>query len=547
MVLVKILKINWGLDFLWSKIYDKGMVKERQGKCVMILYHNSLCVLTCTGTQNRIKEQSMYYIGIDLGTSAVKLLLMEGNGKIVRVTSREYPLYFPHPGWSQQNPEDWYKQSMDGLCELLDGIDKSQVAGISFGGQMHGLVVLDENDQVIRPAILWNDGRTFRENDYLNQVIGKEKLSEYTANISFTGFTAPKILWMKNNEPENFARIKKIMLPKDYLAYRLTGVHCTDVSDASGMLLFDVKNRCWSEEMCEICGVHKEQLAKVYESYETVGTLLPEIAQNLGLPETVKVAAGAGDNAAAAVGTGTVGNGQCNISLGTSGTIFISSDQFAMDKNNALHAFAHADGHYHLMGCMLSAASCNKWWMDEIIGTKDYGTEQAAITKLGENHVYFLPYLMGERSPHNDPDARGTFIGMTMDTSRADMTQAVLEGVAFALRDSFEIAKSLGIQINRTKICGGGAKSILWKKIIANVLNVKVDVPETEEGPGYGAAILAAVACGEYASVEEAAQKLLKVVDTVEPDAELAAKYEKRYAQFKQIYPTVKELFGKLK
>ena len=489
----------------------------------------------------------LYYIGIDLGTSAVKLLLMEGNGKIVRVTSREYPLYFPHPGWSQQNPEDWYKQSMDGLCELLDGIDKSQVAGISFGGQMHGLVVLDENDQVIRPAILWNDGRTFRENDYLNQVIGKEKLSEYTANISFTGFTAPKILWIKNNEPENFARIKKIMLPKDYLAYRLTGVHCTDVSDASGMLLFDVKNRCWSEEMCEICGVHKEQLAKVYESYETVGMLLPEIAQNLGLPETVKVAAGAGDNAAAAVGTGTVGNGQCNISLGTSGTIFISSDQFAVDKNNALHAFAHADGHYHLMGCMLSAASCNKWWMDEIIGTKDYGAEQTAITKLGENHVYFLPYLMGERSPHNDPDARGTFIGMTMDTSRADMTQAVLEGVAFALRDSFEIAKSLGIQIDRTKICGGGAKSLLWKKIIANVLNVKVDVPETEEGPGYGAAILAAVACSEYASVEEAAQKLLKVVDTVEPDAELAAKYEERYAQFKQIYPTVKELFGKLK
>ena len=547
MVLVKILKINWGLDFSWSKIYDKGMVKERQGKCVMTLYYNPLCVLACTGTQNRIKEQSMYYIGIDLGTSAVKLLLMEGTGKIVRVTSREYPLYFPHPGWSQQNPEDWYKQSMDGLCELLDGIDKSQVAGISFGGQMHGLVVLDENDQVIRPAILWNDGRTFRENDYLNQVIGKEKLSEYTANISFTGFTAPKILWMKNNEPENFARIKKIMLPKDYLAYRLTGVHCTDVSDASGMLLFDVKNRCWSEEMCEICGVHKEQLAKVYESYETVGTLLPEIAQKLGLPETVKVAAGAGDNAAAAVGTGTVGNGQCNISLGTSGTIFISSDQFAVDKNNALHAFAHADGHYHLMGCMLSAASCNKWWMDEIIGTKDYGTEQAAITKLGENHVYFLPYLMGERSPHNDPDARGTFIGMTMDTSRADMTQAVLEGVAFALRDSFEIAKSLGIQIDRTKICGGGAKSLLWKKIIANVLNVKVDVPETEEGPGYGAAILAAVACSEYASVEEAAQKLLKVVDTVEPDAELAAKYEERYAQFKQIYPTVKELFGKLK
>lgn len=489
----------------------------------------------------------MYYIGIDLGTSAVKLLLMEGNGKIANVVSKEYPLYFPHPGWSEQKPEDWYEQTIAGVKELLTGFDASQVAGISFGGQMHGLVILDSEDNVIRPAILWNDGRTSKENDYLNQVIGKETLSSYTANISFTGFTAPKILWVKENEPENFDRIAKIMLPKDYLAYRLTGVHCTDVSDASGMLLFDVKNRCWSKEMCEICGVREEQLAALYESYETVGTVLPEIAKELGLSDHVKVAAGAGDNAAAAVGTGTVGEGMCNISLGTSGTIFISSEKFGVDKNNALHAFAHADGHYHLMGCMLSAASCNKWWMDDIIGTKDYAKEQADITKLGENHVYFLPYLMGERSPHNDPDARGTFIGMTMDTTRADMTQAVLEGVAFALRDSFEVAKSLGISIERTKICGGGAKSPLWKKIIANVMNVKVDVIESEEGPGYGGAMLAAVACGEYASVEEAAARLVKVVDTVEPEPELAAKYEARYQQFKQIYPVVKGLFPNIK
>ena len=456
-------------------------------------------------------------------------------------------MFFPHPGWSEQNPEDWFEKSMEGICDLTEGFDKSQVAGISFGGQMHGLVILDDQDRVIRPAILWNDGRTTEENDYLNQVIGKEKLSEYTANISFTGFTASKILWVKNKEPENFARIAKIMLPKDYLAYRLTGVHCTDVSDASGMLLFDVKNRCWSQEMCRICSVKEGWLARVYESYETVGTVLPQIAQQLGLSDGVKVAAGAGDNAAAAVGTGTVGEGQCNISLGTSGTIFISSEKFSVDQNNALHAFAHADGHYHLMGCMLSAASCNKWWMDDILGTSDYGKEQAQIEKLGENHVYFLPYLMGERSPHNDPDARGTFIGMTMDTTRADMTQAVLEGVAFALRDSFEVARSLGISIERTKICGGGAKSPLWKKIIANVMNIKVDVPESEEGPGYGGAILAAVACGEYASVAEAAEKLVKVVDTVEPDPELAAKYEARYAQFKQIYPAVKALFPKLK
>ncbi len=489
----------------------------------------------------------MLYVGIDLGTSAVKLLLMDEKGSIRKIVSKEYPIYFPHPGWSEQNPEDWYEKSMEGLKELLGECDKSQVAGISFGGQMHGLVILDEQDRVIRPAILWNDGRTSEECDYLNHVIGKEKLSEYTANISFTGFTAPKILWVKNKEPENFARIRKIMLPKDYLAYKLTGVHCTDVSDASGMLLFDVKNRCWSKEMLEICGVSQAMMARVYESYECVGTLLPEVAKELGVSGQVKVAAGAGDNAAAAVGTGTVGDGRCNISLGTSGTIFISMKNFGVDKFNALHAFGHADGHYHLMGCMLSAASCNKWWMDDIIGTRDYAAQQKAIEKLGQNHVYFLPYLMGERSPHNDPDARGTFIGLTMDTTRADMTQAVLEGVAFALRDSFEVAKALGVHIERTKICGGGAKSPLWKRIIANVLNLKVDVIESEEGPAMGGAMLAAVACGEYGSVEEIADRLVKVVDTVEPEPELVAAYEKRYQQFKQIYPACKELFRKLR
>ena len=488
----------------------------------------------------------MLYIGIDLGTSAVKLLMMDESGKIHKTVSKEYPLYFPHPGWSEQNPEDWYEQSLAGLEELLEGCDRSQVAGISFGGQMHGLVILDENDAVIRPAILWNDGRTAKETDYLNTVIGKDKLSEYTANIAFAGFTAPKILWVRENEPENFKRICKIMLPKDYLAYRLSGVFCTDVSDASGMLLFDVKNRTWSEPMMEICGVKREQLAQIFESYEAVGCVKKELAERFGIPETVKIAAGGGDNAAAAVGTGTVGDGRCNISLGTSGTIFISSDKFGVDQYNALHAFAHADGHYHLMGCMLSAASCNKWWMDEIIGTKDYGKEQADITKLGENHVFFLPYLMGERSPHNDPAARGTFIGMTMDTTRADMTQAVLEGVTFGLRDSLEVAKSLGIHIERTKISGGGAKSELWKKIIANVMGLKVDVTECEEGPSMGGAMLAMVACGAYPDVVAAADAIVKVVDTIDPDPELVEKYNARYEQFRQIYPTVKALFPKI-
>ncbi len=485
----------------------------------------------------------MLYVGIDLGTSAVKLLLMDGTGKIEKIVSREYPLYFPNPGWSEQNPEDWYTQSLDGLKELLADCDRSQVAGISFGGQMHGLVVLDKDEQVIRPAILWNDGRTGEETDYLNQEIGKDKLSEYTANIAFAGFTAPKVLWVRNHEPENFARIEKLMLPKDYLAYRLSGTFCTDVSDASGMLLFDVKNKCWSREMMEICGIKETQLPKIFESYEIVGTLKPELAEELGLSGNVKIAAGAGDNAAAAVGTGTVGGGSCNISLGTSGTIFISSEKFGVDEHNALHSFAHADGHFHLMGCMLSAASCNKWWMDEILKTRDYAGEQTGIKELGKNNVFFLPYLMGERSPHNNPNARGTFMGMTMDTTREDMTQAVLEGVAFALRDSFEVAKALGIRIERTKICGGGAKSPLWRQMIADIFNIKVDIPESEEGPAMGGAMLAAVACGEYASVEEAASKIVKIVDTVEPIPENAKRYEKQYQKFRQIYPAVKELF----
>ena len=488
----------------------------------------------------------MLYIGIDLGTSAVKLLMMDETGAIKKIVSREYPLSFPHPGWSEQEPEDWYRETIEGLRELLDGCDKNEVAGISFGGQMHGLVILDSEDKVIRPAILWNDGRTSKETDYLNEVIGKEKLSEYTANIAFAGFTAPKILWVKENEPENFARIAKIMLPKDYLAYRLTGSFCTDLSDASGMLLLNVKDRCWSDEMIEICGIKKEMLPTLYESYEKVGCVLPETAAMLGLGENVVVAAGAGDNAAAAVGTGTVGDGMCNVSLGTSGTIFISSDKFGVDRFNALHSFDHADGHYHLMGCMLSAASCNKWWMDGIVGTKEYAAEQAAIERLGENDVFFLPYLMGERSPHNDPFARGTFIGMTMDTSRADMTQAVLEGVAFGLRDCLEVSKSLGINISRTKIVGGGAKSPLWRKIIANILGITVEVPACEEGPSMGGAMLAMVACGAYADVESAAKAIVRVVDTIEPDPELVEKYNKKYEAFRNIYPALKDVYRKL-
>ena len=488
------------------------------------------------------------FIGIDLGTSAMKLLLMDESGTIRNTVTKEYPLEFPKPGWSQQNPEHWKAALLAGVPELLQGFDGAQVAGIGAGGQMHGLVVLDDMDNVIRPAILWNDGRTAKQVDYLNCEIGKEKLSELTANIAFAGFTAPKILWMQENEPENFRKISKIMLPKDYINYILTGVHSCDYSDASGMLLLDVKRKCWSSQMLDICGITEKQMPKLYESYDCIGTVKPEIANRLGLNENVKVAAGAGDNAAAAVGTGVVGEGGCNISLGTSGTVFISSEKFGVDDSNGLHAFAHADGGWHLMGCMLSAASCNKWLLEDILGTSDHNAEQAPIKeeRLGENRVFFLPYLMGERSPINDTNARGAFIGMTMDTARADMVQAVLEGVAFAIRDSVEVARSLGIEISRSRICGGGAKSPLWKKIMANVLGCTLEVPVSEQGPGMGGAMLAMVACGVYENVNTCCEKLVSVASTVEPDPELVAKYEARYQQFRKIYPAMKTLFPEI-
>lgn len=490
----------------------------------------------------------MLYIGIDLGTSASKFLLVDEVGRVLNTVTKEYPLSFPRPGWSEQDPAHWWQACLADVPELLAGFDAKQVAGIGVGGQMHGLVALDAAGNVLRPAILWNDGRTAAQVDYLNETVGNDKLSAWTGNIAFAGFTAPKLLWMRQNEPDLFARIAKILLPKDYLVYRLTGVHATDYSDASGTLLLDVAHKRWSSEMLDLCGVTEAQMPTLFDSWQPVGTLTAAAAAALGLPTDVVVCAGAGDNAAAAIGTGTVGEGRCNISLGTSGTVFISSEQFRVDPHNALHAFAHADGGFHLMGCMLSAASCNKWWMEDILHDGDYAAAQEAIVpeKLGRSHVFYLPYLMGERSPINDTNARAVFLGMTMDTTRADMTQAMLEGVAFALRDSVEIARSLGLDISRSTLCGGGSRSPLWRTILANVLGIPLDLPATEQGPGYGAALLALVACGRYRNVAEVSRAMLHIQATVQPDPELTALYDARYAEFKQIYPACRPLFASL-
>jgi len=486
----------------------------------------------------------MLYIGADLGTSSLKLLLVNDKGEILNSVTRDYPLIFPRPGWCEQDANEWWNAFVPAVKSLLDGHDLDEVKAIGLGGQMHGLVILDDKDELIRPVILWNDGRTDEETEYLNNVIGKDRLAEYTGNIAFAGFTAPKLLWMKEHEPENFSRISKIMLPKDYINYLLTGVHSCDYSDASGLLLLDVKNRCWSREMLEICSVREDQLPKLFESYEVTGTIKKEVAELLGLPCDVKVIAGAGDNAAAAVGTGTVGDGACNISLGTSGTIFTSSSKFAIDPMNSLHAFAHADGTYHLMGVLLSAASCNKWFCEEILGTDDFNHEQEGMEEtLGKNNIFFLPYLMGERSPINDTYARSLFIGMSMDTSRRDMVQAVLEGVGLCVRDCVEVSRKIGVDIKRSKLCGGGAKSPVWRKIIANVLAIPIDIPVTEQGPGYGAAMLCMVGTGLYKDVKDCADALIHVKETVYPDPELVAAYDRMYEKHKLLYPALKDFY----
>lgn len=468
----------------------------------------------------------MYYIGLDLGTSGLKGLLVDGSGKIIREERESYPVLYPENGWCEQNPEDWLNAAAEVLRKLSRGVEE-KVKGVSIGGQMHGLVILDENDKVIRPAILWNDGRADKEVEYLNSL----PLTEYTGNIAFAGFTAPKILWVKKHEPENFARIKKLCLPKDYLAYKLTGVFSTDYSDASGTLLLDVKNRRWSKKMLEICSVKEEWLPKLYESYSVTGKV------NC-LPHAV-MTAGAGDNAAAAIGTGTVNDGDCNISLGTSGTLLIASDKFRLPENNALHSFAHANGKYHLMGCILSAASANKWWIEDILG-ENYNSAEKAEGKMGKNGVYFLPYLSGERCPHNDVNARGTIVGLSLNTAKEEISLAVLEGVAFALRDCFEIARENGISVTKSTVCGGGVRSELWLKIISNVLNIELQTVETEQGPAFGAAMLAMVGCGEYKNTEQAANAIVRKSTVSVPDGNLVRLYNKRYQKYKKLYPMLK-------
>ena len=496
----------------------------------------------------------MITIGIDLGTSAVKLLAMDGAGNTLKIVSKEYPLYLgketsgtdasggTKQGWTEQDPIDWWEKTAEGLREITAGLT-GKVDAVSFSGQMHGLVALDENDNVIRRAILWNDQRTQKQCDYLNETVGRETLLANTANTALTGFTLPKILWMKENEPQLYNKICKVMLPKDYLAYKLTGIFATDYSDASGTMLLDVKNKDWSACMLGIAGIEIKNVPKLFASSEPIGRLTAEAAKQTGLPQDTLVVIGGGDQAVGAVGTGTVNDGMCSVSLGTSGVLFFAGDNFAVDRGkSAVHSFCHANGKYHLMGVTLAAAASTKWWVEDILQSGDHNSEQKNIADaaLGANGVYFLPYLNGERTPHNDPDGRGAFVGMTLTTTRADLTQAVLEGVAFSLRDIKEIVQKLGLNAKTARIIGGGAKSTLWCKIIANVLQLRVEKINSQEGPALGAAILALVGAGAFKNVSEACESLIGVTEVFEPSAAAVERYNKRY-------PVYASLYGRLK
>ena len=479
------------------------------------------------------------YLGVDLGTSSVKLVLADGEGRIADSASAKYPLLLPEDGWSEQNPEDWYAGVIACVRELGCRHDLSAVKGVSFSGQMHGLVVLDKDDNVIRPAILWNDNRTTEECAYLNDVIGKDKLLEWTGNVAFTGFTAPKLMWMKRHEPENFARIAKIMLPKDFVAYKMSGVFGSDVSDDSGTLYFDVKNRAWSAPMLGIIGITEEQLPAIFESTDVIGHISEEFAAASGLPVSAKVVMGGGDQAVGAVGTGTVKEGRMFFSLGTSGVVFAPCAEFAASTNGGMHVFRHANGRFHFMGCMLSAAGSMQWWSEEVTGMS-VGDLLDEMPGVCTDAPIFLPYLMGERSPINDPDAKGAFYGINLAHKRADMTKAVVDGICFGLKDCYDNILGMGAEAGYARVIGGGSRSDKWMQILSDITGLELRRINTSDGAGLGAVILAMVGTGAVPSLDEACDRLIRDTDVFLPSESEHRAYAEKFAAFKELYARLK-------
>lgn len=497
-----------------------------------------------------------YTIGIDVGTSGTKTVLFDTLGKKLASSTVEYPMYQPQNGWAEQNPTDWKNAAIETIRDVMNksGIDKNDVVGVGITGQMHGLVMLDEMNEVLRPSIIWCDQRTGAECEDIERIIGREKLIQITANPALTGFTASKIMWVKKHEPEIYEKCKHILLPKDYIRFVLTGEYATEVSDAGGMQLLDIKNRCWSDEVLNALEIDKELLGKVYESPEITGYITSEAAEKCGLAVGTPVVGGAGDNAAAAVGEGVVTDGQAFTTIGTSGVVFAHTEKPEIDMGGRVHTFCCAvPGAWHVMGVTQAAGLSLRWLRDTVctdevneaanIGCDPYVImdKEAEESVIGANRLLYLPYLMGERTPHLDPNARGAFIGLSAMHTRGDMIRSLLEGVCYSLNDCLGVLNEMNIHPESMKICGGGGKSKLWRKMLADVYGIPVTTVESDEGPAFGAAILAMVGAGVYSSVKEACDAVVHVKETTECDMAAHEEYNKFYGIYKGLYSHLKE------
>ncbi len=502
-----------------------------------------------------------YLIGIDLGTSATKTVLFDEDGNVIASASKEYPMYQPQNGWAEQKPEDWKEAALETIAAVVrqSGVNKEDIKGLGISGQMHGLVMLDENNEVIRPSIIWCDQRTAAECEEITKKVGKERLIEITANPALTGFTASKILWVRNHEPENYARCRHILLPKDYVRLILTGEYATEVSDASGMQLLDVPHRCWSDEVLEKLEIDKSMLAKVYESPEVTGTILPEIAAVTGLSEKTVVVGGAGDNAAAAVGTGVVADGKAFTTIGTSGVVFAHSKNVTIDPKGRVHTFCCAvPGCWHVMGVTQGAGLSLQWFRNNLCrdymeraekegrDAYDYINEDVESVPLGSNRLIYLPYLMGERTPHLDPDCRGVFFGLSAIHTRKDMLRAVMEGVSYSMKDCNDILKEMGVEVDDMMACGGGGRSAVWRQMLADMYGCTVKTVAAKEGPALGVAILAGVGAGIYESVEAACEKMIHTDKSCDPIPEHTEKYAQYHKIYQNLYGCLKEQFKEL-
>ena len=502
-----------------------------------------------------------YLIGIDIGTSATKTVLFDEEGRVVASASQEYPLYQPHNGWAEQDPHDWRDAALETLRRVMDesGAGPEDVKGIGLSGQMHGLVMLDEKGEVIRRSIIWCDQRTGAEVEDMLAIMPRERWIEVTANPPLTGWTAAKILWVRKNEPENYARCRHILLPKDYIRYVLTGVFAAEVSDASGMQLLDVPGRCWSEEVLEKLDINPEYLGKLYESCEVTGTILPEIAARTGLSEKTVVVGGAGDNAAAAVGTGVVEDGKAFTTIGTSGVVFAHSSQVTIDPKGRVHTCCCAvPGAWHVIGVAQAAGLSLQWFrnnfcQDYIEAAKRQGIDaydlinmDVAAIPAGSERLIYLPYLMGERTPHLDPDCRGVFFGLSAIHTRAHMLRAVMEGVSYSLCDCNDILKEMGVHVSQMMACGGGGRSPVWRQMLADLYDCQVKTVHQSEGPALGAAILAGVGCGLYESVESACRRLISEDKSASPVKEQTETYKAYHALYQELYGQLKGCYKTL-